>query len=61
MDAFFTFHLTADSGDARLESDAFPTADPLPSQSPAADPDTGVPIDFEYTNNNYSHSWCTIA
>ncbi|KAM5538792.1 hypothetical protein V8D89_007514 [Ganoderma adspersum] len=35
-------------------------ADPLPSSSPDDQPE-GMPIDFEYINNNYSHSWCTVA
>ncbi|KAM5538301.1 hypothetical protein V8D89_008032 [Ganoderma adspersum] len=34
---------------------------PSPSSSTEELDDSGVPMDFEYTNNNYSHSWCTIA
>lgn len=44
------------------EADPPPPADPLPSSLSAdSESDTGLPIDFEYINNNYSHSWCTIA
>lgn len=40
-----------------LESDAGRAADAQTSPSS----ESGVPMDFEYINNNYSHSWCTIA
>ncbi|RDX44941.1 hypothetical protein OH76DRAFT_1408556 [Lentinus brumalis] len=36
-------------------------ADLLPSSSADFESDSAVPTDFEYINNNYSHSWCTIA
>ncbi|OSD03887.1 pheromone precursor [Trametes coccinea BRFM310] len=40
-----------------LESEAARTADAPASPST----ESGVPVNFEYVNNNYSHSWCTIA
>ncbi len=55
MDAF-----TAFTDIDLLESEHIPwAAEPLPSTPESAD--SGVPVEFEYINNNYSHSWCTIA